>query len=147
MNRSPEGTVLTDIILEVFRLNGLLVLEGDKLTKELGLTSARWKVLGAIAGSGKPMTVPDIARTMGQTRQAVQRLVNEMKQAGLLHPQINPNHKRAKFLVLTEQGKECFELMERKQIPWVNLIADRFTTPELKQVFTILHKLTDCLES
>ncbi|MBT4781396.1 MAG: MarR family transcriptional regulator, partial [Gammaproteobacteria bacterium] len=30
-----------DLVLSVFRLNGLLVAEGDAMTEDLGLTSAR----------------------------------------------------------------------------------------------------------
>ncbi|MCU7929790.1 MAG: MarR family transcriptional regulator [Candidatus Thiodiazotropha sp. (ex Codakia rugifera)] len=146
MNRTDAGTLMTEIILEVFKLSGLLVLEGDQLTKELGLTSARWKVLGALAGAGRPMTVPDIARSMGQTRQAVQRLVNEMKEDGLLDTQTNPGHKRAKYQILTGKGKEYFDIMERKQIPWVNAVADGFDVKDLKNVSVILRKLTETLE-
>ena len=78
MKRTQQGALLTEIILETFKLNGLLVSAGDQLTKELGITSARWKVLGALSNEARALTVPEIARKMGQSRQAVQRLTNEM---------------------------------------------------------------------
>ena len=40
---------LTDFIIDVFRLNGALLVSGDALVGDLGLTSALWQVLGAIA--------------------------------------------------------------------------------------------------
>ena len=40
---------LTGLVIEVFRLNGDLLAAGDALVGDLGLTSARWQVLGAIA--------------------------------------------------------------------------------------------------
>jgi len=40
---------MTNLILEIFRVNGLLLAAGDRLTRDLGLTSARWQVLGALA--------------------------------------------------------------------------------------------------
>ena len=46
---SPGGEALTDLVLAVFRLNGRLLTAGDRLVSDLGLTSARWQVLGAIA--------------------------------------------------------------------------------------------------
>jgi len=147
MSRTSEGTLMTEIILEIFKLNGLLVLEGDQLTKELKLTSARWKILGALAGADQPMTVPDIAKTMGQTRQAVQRLVNEMQEDGLLETQINPYHKRAKLQVLTEKGKASFEFIQSKQAPWVNAIAEQFTPSDLRKVSFVLTQLINTLES
>jgi hypothetical protein len=39
--RSPQGTALTGLILETFRVNGLLLAAGDRLTSEFGLSSAR----------------------------------------------------------------------------------------------------------
>ena len=71
----------TDLILETFRLNGSLLAAGDAMVADLGLTSARWQVLGAIALSPVPLPVAHIARNMGLTRQAVQRLINEMARA------------------------------------------------------------------
>ena len=48
---------LTDVIIGVFRLNGALLVCGDALVADLGLTSARWQVLGAIALSPVPLPV------------------------------------------------------------------------------------------
>ena len=75
---------LTDLIIGVFRLNGALLVSGDALVEDLGLTSARWQVLGAIALSPVPLPVAHLARNMGLTRQAVQRSVDEMRHDGLV---------------------------------------------------------------
>ena len=73
---SPKRGLFLDLVLTLFRLNGLLIAEGDAMTKELGLTHARWKVIGAIALSSAGLTVPGIARVLGQSRQAVQRITD-----------------------------------------------------------------------
>ena len=39
--RTAEAIALTELILETFRLNGCLLAAGDRLTADLGLTSAR----------------------------------------------------------------------------------------------------------
>ncbi len=47
--------------------SGLLNNEGDsKITEELRLSSARWKVMGAIEKSTDLVTVSQIGRIMGQ---------------------------------------------------------------------------------
>ncbi|MCH9697849.1 MAG: MarR family transcriptional regulator [Gammaproteobacteria bacterium] len=147
MKHTAKGSLLTDIILETFKLNGLLVSEGDQLVKKLGLTSARWKVLGALSSGLGPMTVPDIARAMGQSRQAVQRLSNEMVKDGLLMTQINPGHQRAKFLILTDHGKRAYENAMQKQIPWVNAIASELKEADLEVTSSILKKLIAHLDT
>lgn len=142
MKHSENGQVLTNIILDIFQLNGLLIQEGDKLTKDLKLTSARWKILGALSLATKPMTVSNIAKTMGQTRQAVQRLANEMENDGFLHYENNPNDKRAKILKLKPKGKKHFELLEERQVPWVNSLSKGVTIQDLEITAKVLIKLT-----
>jgi hypothetical protein len=39
----------TELVLEIFRLNGVLLTQGDRLVDDIGLTSARWQVRGAAA--------------------------------------------------------------------------------------------------
>ncbi len=73
-----EADALTSLILEVFRLNGCLISAGDDLVSDLGLTSARWQVLGAMALAPAAETVARLARSMGLRRQGVQRIVNEL---------------------------------------------------------------------
>src|ERR1700723_1483617 len=105
---TSRGDAITDLVLETFRLNGRLLASGDVLVADLGLTSARWQVLGAIALSPVPLSVAQIARNMGLTRQAVQRLVNEMGAEELVQFRPNPHHQRAKRVVLSAAGKSAF---------------------------------------
>ncbi|WP_299961988.1 MarR family winged helix-turn-helix transcriptional regulator [uncultured Roseobacter sp.] len=117
---TEAGEAVTALILDVFRLNGRLQLAGDRLVAELGLTSARWQILGAIAYAAQPESVAWHARTMGVHRQGVQRIVNELEKEGVLEFQPNPHHKRAHLVVLTAKGRKLFEAAIALQIPWVN---------------------------
>src|SRR5712692_9690594 len=80
---TPAGTALTELILDVFRLNGRLLAAGDRLVADIGLTSARWQVLGAIALAATPSPVAHLARGMGLTRQGAHRTVNDLGAEGL----------------------------------------------------------------
>lgn len=147
MKHTQEGSLLTEIILETFKLNGLLVSSGDQLTKDLGITSARWKVLGALSNGDKALTVSEIARKMGQSRQSVQRLTNEMVKDGLLETQHNPNHERAKLHILTGKGQDTFEKIMDKQIPWVNSIASEIKETDLRSTLCTLKELSNHLNT
>ena len=98
---SPKRILFLDLVLSIFRLNGLLIAEGDALTEKLGLTHARWKVIGAIALSHAGLTVPGVARVLGQSRQAVQRITDVMVKDGLLVYQRNPKHKRSVLVAVS----------------------------------------------
>ena len=115
---SPKRLLFLDLVLSLFRLNGLLIAEGDDMTEALGLTSARWKVIGVIALSNSGLTVPGIARVLGQSRQAVQRITDVMATDGLLSYQSNPKHKRSVLVVLTEEGKTAYKDLRDVQDPW-----------------------------
>ncbi|WP_163836046.1 MarR family winged helix-turn-helix transcriptional regulator [Spartinivicinus ruber] len=143
MKHTRQGQAFTEIVLEVFKLSGLLVTEGDKLTAEFGLTSARWKILGALIRSNNPITVSQIARLMGQTRQAVQRLTDDMQKEDLLAFIDNPNHKRAKLVSLTKKGEEIYYQLEQKQIPWANQCSADITATDLETTLTALRHISN----
>jgi DNA-binding MarR family transcriptional regulator len=147
MQRTREGQLFTDIVLEIFKLGGLLIKEGDELTKELGLTSARWKVLGALAQFGFPMTVSQIAFSMGQTRQGVQRLSDAMVKAGILAYEDNPHHKKAKLVAMTSKGRDVFLALDRKQIPWANRNSAEINAQEMEVALGVLKKMARKLET
>ncbi|MEC9486361.1 MAG: MarR family transcriptional regulator [Prosthecochloris sp.] len=138
MESTQNGEVFTNIVLEVFKLSGLLVVEGDRLTKETGLTSARWKVLGALFLADQPMTVAKIAKTMGQTRQGVQRIADDMANVGIVEYRDNPHHKRAKYVMLTEKGEKTYKKLVDIQVPWAE---EKSSGIDLEKMRTTLQTL------
>jgi DNA-binding MarR family transcriptional regulator len=138
---------LTRIILQVFRLNGRLLAAGDRLVADLGLTSARWQVLGAIAVAQTPQPVANIARNMGLTRQAVQRTVNDLAVGGLLEFAPNPHHEKAQLVMLTKKGLMAFDVAMTRQEPWVRTLSAGLRARDLSTAEHLLSVLTDRLET
>lgn len=141
-----NGEVFTKIALEIFKVSGLLNAEGDKLTEEFGLSSARWKVMGAIEKSDDLVTVSQIARIMGQSRQATQRVTDIMVKDGLLTWLDNPNHKKAKLVNMTEKGKEAYALLDKKQEAWATSGAEGIERDELDKALITLKKMATFLD-
>ena len=144
---TPEGASLTELILEVFKHNGRLLNAGDQLVASQGLTSARWQVLGAIAFAGAPQPVANIARNMGLTRQAVQRVVNELEAEGFLTFAPNPHHQRAKLVVLGKSGAKAFQAAAKRQAPWANQLARRIPARDIRAALGVVREITARLES
>lgn len=144
--RSASGDAVTRLILQTFRFHGLLGAAGDKLTEPWGLSSARWKALGAIARSGRPLHVAQIARNMGLTRQAVQRLVNEMVDGGLLAFDDNPDHQRARLVMLTQRGKKVYAEIMQEQVRWSNELAEGISPQALENAERTMTTLCERLE-
>ncbi|MBY5768221.1 MarR family transcriptional regulator [Rhizobium laguerreae] len=146
LQRTPAGTALTDLILDLFRLNNRMINAGDKLVDGLGLTSARWQVLGTVVTAGRPQPVAWLARDMGGNRQNVQRIVNDLEKEGLLTFQPNPHHRRAQLVVLTDKGEQAYETAMRLQAPWVDLLAEGLQVEDLKTTHTVMKVLRSKLE-
>src|SRR5262247_3906318 len=122
--RTLAGDALTDLILDLFRLNSLLLTAGDRLVAPLGLTSARWQILGAIVAAERPQPVAWLARDLGANRQNVQRIINDLQKDGFVAFETNPHHRRAQLVVLTEKGSQTFDAAMRLQHPWINGLSD-----------------------
>jgi DNA-binding MarR family transcriptional regulator len=144
--QTARTEALTELMLEVFRLNGRLLLSGDRLVADIGLTSARWQVLGAIALAGSRLPVAHVARDMGLTRQAVQRVVNELAAAGLVEFAPNPYHRRAHLVVLTPQGNEAYRAAMERQAPWANQLAHALDEHEIRLAVRVLRTFVQQFE-
>lgn len=138
--------VPTDLILWVFRLNGALLTAGDALVGDLGLTSARWQVLGAIDTSSVSLPVAHIARNMGLTRQAVQRSVHDMRADNLVRLEENPHHRRAMLVVMTPEGQAAYDRASERQKAWVRDLAAGLPPAQIAVAGALLHELRRRLE-
>lgn len=145
MSDTPQGKIATDLILATFRVNGLLLVAGDELTAELGLTSARWQVLGALPEG--PLTVPQIARRMGLSRQSVHATVKHLVEDGIVELIPNVDHRRSQLVGLTRRGRSTLEKIDDKQAAWVNQLVAGLTSAELKTTARVLGELGARLEA
>jgi DNA-binding MarR family transcriptional regulator len=145
--RTAEGDAATAVVLEIFRVNGLVLADGNRLAVAEGLTAARWQVLGAVALAGRPLTVPQIARRMGLTRQAVQESVNRLLAEALVEARDNLDHRRSPLIGLTELGSQKYTAIDQRQSRWINQLAAGLQITDLAAAARVLRDLGDRLES
>ena len=141
---TAAGKAVTDVILETFRLNGRLLAAGNELVRDLGVTSARWQVMGALPDG--PLPAAQITRNMGLTRQSVQRIVDVLQEQDILEFSDNPYHQRAKLIGLTERGRQLFHTITERQIQWVNTLAQCLSVRELQAMTSLMSTLRKRLE-
>ncbi|MBN3818012.1 winged helix-turn-helix transcriptional regulator [Paraburkholderia sp. Se-20369] len=144
--RTPAGDVLTGFMLDFFRLNSRLLASGDRLVAALGLTSARWQILGAVIAAQQPQPVAWLARDLGANRQNVQRIVNDLEAEGLVRFETNPHHRRAQLVVLTDDGKRAFDAAMNLQAGWVNRLSDGASVEDLEATARVIATLRRNLE-
>ncbi|WP_245579127.1 MarR family winged helix-turn-helix transcriptional regulator [Inquilinus limosus] len=137
---------MTDLFLDLFRLNNRVLAAGDRLVAGLGLTSARWQVLGTVVAADRPQPVAWLARDMGANRQNIQRIVNDLEKEGLVAFRPNPHHRRAQLVVLTDKGRETFDAAMRLQAPWVNGLSEGLRAEDIRTTHGVIAALRRTLE-
>ncbi len=115
------------LILTLFRTNNRMLAWGDRLVAPLGLTSARWQVMGTIVAPERPQAVAWLARDLGANCQNVQRIVNDLHRERLVTFAPNPHHRRAQLVVLTDKGQQTYAEAIRLYDPAVSTLADGLT--------------------
>jgi DNA-binding MarR family transcriptional regulator len=98
-----------------------------RMFSDTGMTGARMRVASVLAAPETARTVPQIARTLGLTRQAVQRVADDLAERGLAAWRENPEHRRAHLLQLTSEGRAAYgEGLQRKAL-WAQAMSEGLT--------------------
>lgn len=146
MNKlTNNGYAYTELVLAIFRLNGLLLEAGDRITQPVGLSSARWQVLGVVEHGAIP--VAHVARVMGLSRQSVQQTADALERDGFIAYHENPNHRRAKLMALTPMGREALGYVKLHQAEWANKIGRRHSLEGMQKAITMLREVSESLEA
>lgn len=141
---TAAGLAYSHLVLELLRTNARLVMTGDKLAREFGLTAARWLVMGAIRDDAK--SISEIARDRGLTRQSVQEIVNGMMHQRLVTLVTSPRDRRAKMVALTIKGVALFSKLTKRWAQQANRISRSFAKRELAIALDVVRRMRTGLE-
>lgn len=133
-------------MLDLFKVSNSMLAEGDRRVAALGLTSARWQVLGTVVAAPRPQPVAWLARDMGANRQNIQRVVNDLAKNGFLEFANNPHHRRASLVVLTAKGRDAYDQAMTLAAPWMEQLAQGIALPDILAMQRVLKTLRDRLD-
>jgi DNA-binding MarR family transcriptional regulator len=145
--KTPASNALTDLIRTVLRMNATVQKSGTRLMRGTGITNARWQTMSELVALEKPVTVSALARHMGLTRQAIQRLADDMARDGLVEFAENPGDARAMHLLLTEVGKATYDDSLEREWQWSNAIAEDFDVEQLASAVALLEAITQKMQT
>jgi DNA-binding MarR family transcriptional regulator len=97
------ATAFRLLIADVYELAGRSRSTSEEIARRHGQTAARWHVMSVVTDG--PATASTIARRLGQARQSVQRVIDDLLASGHLQACPNPDHLRSPLLGLTSQGR------------------------------------------
>src|SRR5215211_2664806 len=136
--RSPAGDAFSELVVQIFRLDGLLTVAGDSLGRTAGQTSARWRILAAV--EREPATVSQIARRWGLARQSVQRIADVLVDEGLCSYEENPGHRRAHLVRLAPRGRRALRTIQDAQRSWADGLGAEIGEADLRRANAILDR-------
>jgi DNA-binding MarR family transcriptional regulator len=136
---------LSALSLESFRVTARLNQAADQLSRELGLSSARWQVMGALDMANEALTVAAIARRMGLQRQSVQRTADALVAEGFVEFCSNPAHRRAKLVVLSAPGRAALEALRTRRDAWARALTPQLDLDALQTATATLAHLRELL--
>jgi DNA-binding MarR family transcriptional regulator len=145
--KTPASNAFTDLIRAVLRTNATVQKSGTRLMRGTGITNARWQLLSELFALDGFVTVSELARHLGVTRQAIQRLADDMARDGLVEFAKNPGDARAMHLVLTEVGKAKYHEAQECEWQWTNAIAQDFDTRQITDAAALLEAITQKIQT
>ena len=139
-----EQELLSSAALIAFRLNGQFLAVAEQLARPAGITAAWWQVLGAVIGA--PLSVSDIGRAMGISRQAVQRTADLLVDRGFAEYHENPAHRRAKLVALTDAGRATIAAISPQHAHEAGRLVAAMGAKELANAVAAMTKLSEVLD-
>jgi DNA-binding MarR family transcriptional regulator len=124
---------------DIFEAAAISRHQGDEMAGSVGQTQARWQTMWIIA-SGQ-LTVPQVARRLGVSRQNVQRIVDELRRDRLLQLTDNPDHKTSPLLELTNAGRDHLAQINAAAEDVHQRMLAHFTERDVKSLRALLTKL------
>jgi DNA-binding MarR family transcriptional regulator len=139
--KTPASNAFTDLIRTAIRINATLQKSGTRLMRGTGITNARWQLLSELFALEQRVTVSELARHMGVSRQAIQRLADDMASDGLVEFAKNPGDARAMHLLLTEAGRARYDEAQECEWQWTNAIAQDFDAAQITSAVALLEAI------
>jgi len=131
------------IVADIYELAGRFRGHGEAIAQTVGQTQARWQVLSA--ASAEPLTVPQIARVLGVTRQNVQRIADLLVAEGSAQYQDNPDHRASPHLVLTRRGRVLLDQLSKAATGYHARLARKLSPADVVSTQRALRRLLEAL--
>jgi DNA-binding MarR family transcriptional regulator len=143
--QSHAPALIPAIVADVYELAGRFRDHGEAIARTVGQTQARWQVLSA--ASGRPQTVPQIARMLGVTRQNVQRIADLLVAEGSAEYRDNPDHRASPHLLLTKRGRTAFEQLMKAANGYHARLARKLSSSDVVSLQRGLRRLLEAMEN
>ncbi len=113
-----------------------------RYARERGLSMSQMATLFQISRRGR-LAVSDISDDLGVSNAAASQLLDRLVQQGLVLRSENPQDRREKMLVITDEGRHVLLETTRSRQAWLERLADTLTPEEKAKIVEALIILMD----
>jgi len=138
-DEAEHSALLPLIVADVYELAGRFRAEGESIAATVRQTQARWQVMSA--ASAASLTVAQIARRLGVTRQNVQRIADLLVNEGWATYEPNPDHRGSPHLVLTKRGQTALVQLSKAAARSHTKLARRLTGTDVGAIHRGLRRM------
>ncbi len=142
--RMTDPDALADRLAEVYLVVGPLyrrvLREVEADGPGAGVSAGVRAVLDLLHRTG-PMTVPQMGRAQSLSRQFVQRMVNDAREAGLVERVDNPAHRRSGLVRLTPEGHRTIGAITEWEHARLRTLAGRVTGDDVEATLRVLRAM------
>jgi DNA-binding MarR family transcriptional regulator len=136
-----RGAAVYEVLRHVRPLLLSSVKAVESMLRHQGLSVGTRAVLEWLWEQG-PAPVPTVANSLGLTRQAVQRHVNDLRGLGYVEPRPNPSHQRSVLITLTDAGAATYTRIKDDELCQLAQLAPACTGEELATAARVLRALS-----
>ncbi|MGW9262776.1 MarR family winged helix-turn-helix transcriptional regulator [Gordonia terrae] len=140
-----DAATVAKLYSELYEAAGAGRRLGEEIAALAGQTQARWQTLWTIGAS--PMTVPQIARRLGVSRQHILRLTNALADEGLIEPVVNPDHRTSPLLELTPAGRDVLATIDSRANESNQILLEQLSENDVDQLRMLLQRFTEIVKS
>lgn len=127
------------IFASLFIVQNELQTSFDKIDPDV--TLKQWLLLVMLKQSGEPLTLTQLGRLMGCSRQNVKKLAAALEKKGYVSVEQNTNDIRASCVVPTEKIIKHFQSRTELYDSMLGLLFREFSDEEVQQLFQAFNKL------
>jgi DNA-binding MarR family transcriptional regulator len=142
-SRTKAARQVPIVVADIYELAGRLREHGEAIAATVGQTQARWQVMSV--ASGRPQSVPQIARVLGVTRQNVQRIADLLVAEAAAEYRDNPDHRASPHLILTKSGRTALERITEAAAGYHAALTQKLSASEVASLQRGLRRLLDAV--
>ena len=143
---AASGDAVYDLLVATPRVFFKLKAIGQRVGAVNRWGGGTWGMLRSLHVDG-PQTVPRLARSRPVARQRIQKLADELAEAGLVRYVENPAHRRSKLVRLTAKGEAAFLAVDARIRAWARDLAPAFGADEVAAATAVLDRLAERLDA